>query len=156
MLQFPNFGPITKFTTHFDLPDQIFFSDVMDRNYVIHFMTLRRRRVPNIADIIKFATIFIKAIFKNSKKLKELEYVLEWNLYLYFLIWKKLLVSGEKMLMLPELKRCVTWVICFLIFLQVRQTCTRCHPCGICLIDFRYGVPFCRLSLSTSENVRHE
>ena len=76
ILQFPNFGPITKFTTQFDLPDQIFFSDVMDRNYVIHFMTLRRRRVTNIADIIKFATILITAILKNSKKLKELEYVL--------------------------------------------------------------------------------
>ena len=34
---------------------------------------LRRPRVANFAGIIKIATMFIKATFKDSKKLKELK-----------------------------------------------------------------------------------
>ena len=49
----------------------------MTRNYdVMTFISkyiLRRLRVANFADIIKIETIFIKTLFKNSKKLKELE-----------------------------------------------------------------------------------
>ena len=47
----------------------------MNRNHdVINFISRRPRpRVANIADIIKIATIFIKKILKDSKKLKELE-----------------------------------------------------------------------------------
>ena len=47
----------------------------MDKNYdVITFISKkiisRRPRIANFADVIKTATIFIKAIFKDSKKLK--------------------------------------------------------------------------------------
>ena len=54
------------------------------------------------ADIIKSATMFIKAIFRDSKiKLRELEIMLN------------LLISSEKMLMSAELKGRVTWFIYF-------------------------------------------
>ena len=47
----------------------------MDKNYdVITFISKknisRRPRIANFADVIKTTTIFIKAIFKDSKKLK--------------------------------------------------------------------------------------
>ena len=48
---------------------------------------LRRPRVVIFADIIKTVTIFIKIIFKYSKKAKRIRnYVPKCNLYLYFLI----------------------------------------------------------------------
>ena len=79
----------------------------MDRNYdVITFQNtfiLRKPRVANFVDIIQ--TIFIKTTFKVSKKVKRIRnYVLKCNLYLYFLIQQKFLISGEKMLMSAELK----------------------------------------------------
>ena len=44
-------------------------------------------RVAIFAEIIKVVTMFIKIIFKDSKKLKRIRnYVLKCNLYLYFLI----------------------------------------------------------------------
>ena len=40
-----------------------------------------------LADITKFVTIFIKTILKGSRKVKRItNYVLKWNLNLYFLI----------------------------------------------------------------------
>ena len=48
---------------------------------------MRRRRVANFVDIIKIATMFIKPTMKDSKKVKRIRnYVLKWNLYLYFSI----------------------------------------------------------------------
>ena len=42
----------------------------MDKNYDVITFILRKRRVHNIADIIKIATIFIKKTLKTEKKLK--------------------------------------------------------------------------------------
>ena len=43
--------------------------------------------VANTAGIIKIVTMFIKKIFKDSKKVKRIRnYALKFNLYLYFLI----------------------------------------------------------------------
>ena len=54
------------------------------------YFILRRFRVANFADIIKIMNIFIKTVFKDSKKVKRIRnYVPKCNLYLYFLI------SGE-------------------------------------------------------------
>ena len=48
---------------------------------------IRKAAVANLAEIIKIATIFIKTNFKDSEKVKRIRnYVLKWNLYLYFLI----------------------------------------------------------------------
>ena len=76
----------------------------MDENYdVITFISfqttfiLRRPRVANFADMIKIATMFIKATFKYPNKSKRIRiYVSKCNLYLYFLMQQKLLISGEK------------------------------------------------------------
>ena len=61
------------------------------------------------ADIIKIVTTLIKTTCKDSKKTttNELEIMYENANYLYFLICQKLLISGEKLLMSVELKRCV-------------------------------------------------
>ena len=64
----------------------------MDKNYdvIIFFQKtfiLRRSEVAIFADIIKILTTFIKAILKDSRKVRRItSYVSEWNLYLYFLI----------------------------------------------------------------------
>ena len=48
---------------------------------------LRRPGVAIFADIIKVITMFIKKIFKDSRKVKRIRnYVPKCNLYLYFLI----------------------------------------------------------------------
>ena len=45
--------------------------------------------VANFIEIIKIATMFIKATFKDSKKVKTIrDYVLKCNVYLYFFIKK--------------------------------------------------------------------
>ena len=87
----------------------------MDRNYDIialfqNAFVLRKSRVAILADIIKIVTIFIKTMFRDSKKVKRIRnYVSKSNLYLYFLM-----ISGEKILMSAELNGCVTWFIYFL------------------------------------------
>ena len=86
----------------------------MDRNYDIrtffqNTLILRRSGVAIFADIIKIVTMFIKAIIEDSKKVKRIiNYVSKFSLYLYFLMWQNLLISGEKMLLPAELKGCVT------------------------------------------------
>ena len=60
------------------------------------------------ADIIKIVTMFIKIIFKDSKKVKRIgHYVSKCNLYLYFLIYQNLLIPFFKMMTSAELKECV-------------------------------------------------
>ena len=82
-----------------------FCEDVIDRGYdVISFISkyqnmiiLRRARVAIFADIIKIVTTFIKKVFKDSKKVKRIKNCAsKCNVYLYFLIYENLLISGEK------------------------------------------------------------
>ena len=77
-----------------------FHCDVMDSNYdAIIFISkyhyfknprileFKNPRVAFFADIIKIVTMFIKKIFKDSKKFKRVRnYEPKWNLYLYFFI----------------------------------------------------------------------
>ena len=50
--------------------------------------------------------MFIKTTFKGSRKVKRIRnYVLKFNLYLFFLILQKLLIFGEKALMPAEFKK---------------------------------------------------
>ena len=64
----------------------------MDRSYDViifftKFFTLRGPGVGIFADIIKIVTIFIKTIFKRSRKVRRIKnYVSKLNLYLYFFI----------------------------------------------------------------------
>ena len=101
---------------------------------------LRRPRVDNFADIIKIATMFIKTTFKGSKRVKRIRnYALKCNLYLYFLIKQRLLISGEKMLILAELKWCIKWFMCCLDLSWVKYNCVKFHQWRICVTDFREG-----------------
>ena len=73
---------------------------------------LRRHRVAKLADISIIASIPVKTTFKESKKFKRIRnYILKYNVYPYFLIEKKLLISSEKKLTSAELKEYVTWFI---------------------------------------------
>ena len=88
----------------------------------------------------KFLTMFFITIYKDSRKVKiNRNYVSKYSLYLYFLIWQNLLISGEKMLISAELKECVTWFIYFLDLYWVRYNCAKFHNCRICVTDFREG-----------------
>ena len=50
-------------------------------------MSLGRPRVANFANLIKIAAMFIKKIFKDSKKVKRMRnYILKSSVHLYFLI----------------------------------------------------------------------
>ena len=96
--------------------------DFIDRIYdVITFFQnifiLRRSGVASFADIIKILTMFIITIYKDSRKVTmDRNHVTKYNRYMYFLIKKNLLISGEKILTSAELKRSVTWFIYFWIF----------------------------------------
>ena len=58
---------------------------------------LRRPRAASFAEIIKVAITFNKTTLKDSKKVKRIKnYVLKCNLYLYFLVQQKLLISDGK------------------------------------------------------------
>ena len=61
-----------------------------------NLFVLRRSRLANFAEIVKITAMLIKATFKDSKSWKIRNHVLKCNLYLYFLISQKLLISGEK------------------------------------------------------------
>ena len=83
----------------------------MDRNHDVKTFTskylyLEKAGVANFADIIKIATMFIKSIFKDSKKVTRIRnYILKGNLYLFLLF---LLIVGDKMPMQAEFKGYVT------------------------------------------------
>ena len=84
----------------------------MDRNYDVttfqNTFILQRPRVAIFADITKIVIMFIKTMFKDSKKVKRTRnYVSKCSLFLYFLIYQNLLISGEKLLLSAELKGCV-------------------------------------------------
>ena len=67
---------------------------------------------------MKIVTMFIKAIFEDSKTVKKIgNYLLKCNPFLYFLILQNLLISGEKMVISAERRGCVTGFIYFLDFL---------------------------------------
>ena len=59
----------------------------MKKIYDVIIFILRRAGVAIFADIIKVLTMFIIAIYKDSRKVKiNRNYVSKYNLYLYFLI----------------------------------------------------------------------
>ena len=60
----------------------------MDRNFdVISFFSKNLNWAAIFADIIKIATMFVKTILKDSRKVSRVRnYLSKWSLYLYFLI----------------------------------------------------------------------
>ena len=119
MLQLPDFGHTNTSTIWFESRDKILLlpssTEIMTswplfQNTVI----LRGPGLAIFADIIKNITRIVKQIFKDSIKAKRIRnYVLKYNLYLYFLIKQNLLIPGEKVLISAEVRECVTWFIYF-------------------------------------------
>ena len=64
----------------------------MDRSYdaitfISKYLYFKKTVVANFAGIIKIVAMFIKTIFKDSRKIKRIRnYVSKCNLYLYFFI----------------------------------------------------------------------
>ena len=59
--------------------------------------TLREPRVAYFYDIIKIATMCIKTVVQNSKIVKGIRnYILKCNVYLYFLLQQKYLITVKK------------------------------------------------------------
>ena len=68
-----------------------------DITFISKYLYIKKAWSSEFADISKIATMFIKSTFEDSNKIKRIRnYVLKRNLYLYFLIWQKLLISTEK------------------------------------------------------------
>ena len=120
LLQLTNFGHMTTSILWFESWDkhllvtswlEIMTSYPLFQNGV----HLRRLRVAIFADIIKIVTMLIKTIIKDSRNVKIIRNsVSKSNLYLYFLMYQNLLISGKKVLMSAKVKGCVIWFIHFL------------------------------------------
>ena len=101
-------------TSLIEMQELLNVGDVIDKNHDLitffkNIFILRRPRVAIFVDNIKLLTMFIKTIFKDSKKFKRIiNYVSKCNLYLYSLIQQNLSISGEKMLMSADLKGCLS------------------------------------------------
>ena len=73
MLDLPNFGLMTTSTIELESRQKILletsWTKVMTLSALFqNTIILRKPRVANFADIMKIATMFIKTIFKDSKK----------------------------------------------------------------------------------------
>ena len=70
--------------------------------FLSNTFVLRKPRVENFATL---PCLLKPPLIKDSRKAKRIKkYVLKCNLYLYFFIYFKSLISGEKVLMPAELK----------------------------------------------------
>ena len=125
LLELPIFGHTTTFGIQFELQKKKKnVGDVLDRDYdvitfISKYLNFKKTYSSQFCCIIKFISMFIKTIFKSSKKLKRVtEYLLKCNLYYVFLVTTK--VADFQRKMSPELKRCVTRFMYFLDLLQVR------------------------------------
>ena len=85
----------------------------------------------------------MKTIFKYSKKFKNIwNYLWKCNLYLYFLIQQKLMISNKKYVDVSK-----TEVMYHVIYIFFRSTLgkdnrAKFHHCRICVADFREEGPF--------------
>ena len=112
MLELPNHGHMTASAIEFDSRKKMLlmmsWTDILTSYPLLqNFFVLERPRVVIFANIIKALIMFIKTIFKESKKLKRIgNYVSKCNLenaVLYFLILQNLLISSEEMLMSADI-----------------------------------------------------
>ena len=76
-----------KFESHDKISLVTSWTEVMMSQHLFQNTYVLRTRVANFVDIIKIITVFIKTIFKDSKKVKRIRnYVPKCNLNLYSLI----------------------------------------------------------------------
>ena len=104
-------------------------------------LNLKAPRVAIFADIIKVVTIFIKTIFKDSKKIiKELETILKVQSISVFLMQQDLQIFGEKCWCQQISRGVLRNSHDFWIFF--RYNCTNFHHCRIYMTSFRKREPF--------------
>ena len=116
----------------------------MDKNYdvitfILKYLYFKKAyRVVNFVDIIKIATMYKKTTFKGSKKGKIIRnYILKYNLYLYFLIFfrrKKADVSRKQ-----GVCHVIYIFFVFLDLLKVNYNLVKFQHCRICVTEFREG-----------------
>ena len=103
-------------------------------------LILRRPIVAIFSDTIKIATLqpyLLKKTLKAQKKLKELQTIYQYAIYICICWYSRFADFLWKMLILAELKGCVTWFMQFLDLLYVRYNCIKLHYWTIYLTDFR-------------------
>ena len=119
----------------------------MNRNYdvitscskYLNFIKLKPR-VANFADMIKIETKFIKTIFKDSEKLKELETMYQNAIYIRISWYSKTCWFPVKKSWIQQNSKGVSRdSYVFSIFVQLRYKCAKLHHCRICVTDFREG-----------------
>ena len=144
VLKLPNLGHMTTSKIQFESREKILlvmsWTEIMMSKPLFQNIFILRKpsRVAIFADIVKIVNMFIKKIFKDSKKVERFRnYRSKCNLYLYFLIYQNLVISSEKMQMSAELNGCIPWFIYFLDLLLVRYKCAKFHHCSIRVTDFR-------------------
>ena len=93
-----------------------------------------------------YSTSVSLVTFTKVKRIRN--YALKYNLYPYFLIWQKLLISGAKILMSTELNGGVSrslYVFFELLFFELlfwKYNCAKFDYCRIGVTDFRQGGSF--------------
>ena len=84
MLELPNFGHMNTSTIQFESHDKI-FQNAVDTNYdVVTFISkyIYFKKAQSFVEIIK-TIITVKAVFKDSKKVKKLEAMHQSAIYIY-------------------------------------------------------------------------
>ena len=84
MLELPNFGHMNTSTIQFESHDKI-FQNAVDTNYdVVTFISkyIYFKKDQSFVEIIKII-ITVKAVFKDSKKVKKLEVMHQSAIYIY-------------------------------------------------------------------------
>ena len=84
MLELPNFGHMNTSTIQFESHDKI-FQNAVDTNYdVVTFISkyIYFKKAQSFVEIIKII-ITVKAVFKDSKKVKKLEVMHQSAIYIY-------------------------------------------------------------------------
>ena len=98
-----------------------------------NIFNLRRSGIANVAGII--SNISVKTFFEDSIKVKTTrKHILKSNFYLFLLILKILLISNEKVVMLENLKGCVTSIIYF------GSSLGKIHPCQFSSLWDMYNI----------------
>ena len=100
---------------------------------------LRRFRLSTIVDIIKNATMFIKAAFQGSKKIKRTGCIKLQSISVFYYIIKEADFRCKNFDVIRT-RGCVAWFIYFLNLVLVTYNCGKFHYCKLRVADFWEGV----------------
>ena len=115
--------------------------------FIKNTFILKRPRVAIFADIIKVVTIFIKTIFKDSKKFKRIRNYSQSSVFIYFSSCNKICRFLVKKCWCQQISRGVLrdshdfWIF-------FRYNCTKFHHCRLYMTGFKKGEHFCPTSVN--------